>query len=100
MIYVIRYMGMFPNVFGLANTAFLNTNNNTYALYERDKPYLIDIDKSHFLWIDVYNCCRAYKHWYLSLLKFQSYNFFLNFLTFFESNHIFYFILKFYFKMA
>jgi carotenoid cleavage dioxygenase-like enzyme len=42
---LLHHMGMFPNVFGLANTAFFNTNNNTYALYERDKPYLIDIDK-------------------------------------------------------
>lgn len=44
--YVLLYqIGIFPNVLGLANTAILNTNNNTYAFYERDKPYLIDINK-------------------------------------------------------
>ena len=42
---LLHHLGMFPNVFGLANTAILNANNNTYALYERDKPYLIDINK-------------------------------------------------------
>ncbi len=44
---LLHHMGMFPNVFGLANTALLNANNNTYALYERDRPYLIDIDKQN-----------------------------------------------------
>lgn len=33
-----------PNILGLANTAIFNVYNNSYALYERDKPYLIDID--------------------------------------------------------
>lgn len=42
---LLHQIGLFPNVLGLANTAILNTNNSTYALYERDKPYLIDIDK-------------------------------------------------------
>ena len=42
---LLHHLGLFPNVFGLANTAILNANNNTYALYERDKPYLIDINK-------------------------------------------------------
>jgi len=42
---IIHHMGMLPNVFGLANTAILNANNQTYALYERDRPYLIDINK-------------------------------------------------------
>ena len=42
---LLHHLGMFPNVFGLANTAILNTHNNTYALYERDNPYLININK-------------------------------------------------------
>ena len=42
---LLHHLGMFPNVFGLANTAILNANNNTYALYERDNPYLININK-------------------------------------------------------
>jgi len=37
-------IGLFPNVLGLANTAILNIKNNAYALYERDSPYLLDID--------------------------------------------------------
>lgn len=44
---LLHHMGLFPNVFGLANTAILTTNNDTYALYERDQPYLIDIDKEN-----------------------------------------------------
>ena len=44
---LLHHVGMFPNVFGLANTAFLNTKNHTYALYERDLPYMIDIDKEN-----------------------------------------------------
>ena len=42
---LLHHLGMFPNVFGLANTAILNAHNNTYALYERDNPYLININK-------------------------------------------------------
>lgn len=42
---LLHHLGIFPNILGLANTAILNTNNNTYALYERDNPYLINIDK-------------------------------------------------------
>jgi len=44
----------FPNVLGMANTAILNVENsidykdnktsNNYALFERDYPYLLDID--------------------------------------------------------
>lgn len=33
-----------PDIMGLANTALMNVNNKYYALYERDKPYLLDID--------------------------------------------------------
>jgi hypothetical protein len=39
---------LFPNVLGMANTAILNVKNNKtynyYALFERDHPYLIDIN--------------------------------------------------------
>ena len=35
---------LFPNVMGMANTAILNVNNNNYALFERDHPYLLDIN--------------------------------------------------------
>lgn len=35
---------LFPNVMGMANTALLNVNNNNYALFERDHPYLLDIN--------------------------------------------------------
>jgi hypothetical protein len=37
-------IGLLPDVMGLANTALLKVNNKYYALYERDKPYLLDID--------------------------------------------------------
>jgi carotenoid cleavage dioxygenase-like enzyme len=33
-----------PNMLGVANTAFFHFKNKTYALFERDKPYLINID--------------------------------------------------------
>lgn len=36
--------GLLPDVMGLANTALLNIKNKCYALYERDKPYLLQID--------------------------------------------------------
>lgn len=36
--------GILPDVMGLANTALFNVKNKIYALYERDKPYLLDID--------------------------------------------------------
>jgi hypothetical protein len=41
---VLNKLNLFPNVLGLANTAILAITNKSYALYERDKPYLIDID--------------------------------------------------------
>jgi carotenoid cleavage dioxygenase-like enzyme len=34
----------FPNMLGVANTAFLDFNNHTYVLFERDQPYEIDIN--------------------------------------------------------
>jgi len=36
--------GILPDVMGLANTALFNVNNKIYALYERDNPYLLDIN--------------------------------------------------------
>ena len=35
---------LFPNVMGMANTAILNIQNKNYALFERDYPYLININ--------------------------------------------------------
>lgn len=40
----LHHMKLVPNILGLANTALLNVNDEIYALYERDMPYLIDID--------------------------------------------------------
>jgi hypothetical protein len=37
-------IGILPDVMGLANTALFNVKNKIYALYERDNPYLLDID--------------------------------------------------------
>jgi carotenoid cleavage dioxygenase-like enzyme len=42
-------MRLLPNILGLANTALLKVNKNVYALYERDMPYLLDIDFSNKL---------------------------------------------------
>jgi len=36
-------LGMMPNIFDLANTAFLSIKNKTYSLFERDYPYEIYI---------------------------------------------------------
>ena len=36
-------LGMIPNVFDLANTAFMSVKNKTYSLFERDYPYEISI---------------------------------------------------------
>jgi hypothetical protein len=33
-----------PSLMDVANTALININQNIYALYERDKPYLLNID--------------------------------------------------------
>jgi hypothetical protein len=37
-------LGMLPNPIGVANTAFLDTGNKKYLLFERDLPYEIHID--------------------------------------------------------
>jgi carotenoid cleavage dioxygenase-like enzyme len=37
-------MKMLPNVLGLANTSLFNMNNKILALYERDVPYLLNLD--------------------------------------------------------
>lgn len=36
-----------PNMNGVANTALLHVQNQTYALFEYDKPYLLNIDKEN-----------------------------------------------------
>ena len=36
--------GMIPNPMGVANTAFMKTSNQIFALFERDLPYEIYID--------------------------------------------------------
>jgi len=36
--------GILPDIMGLANTALLNIKKKCYALYERDKPYLLNIN--------------------------------------------------------
>ena len=41
---LLNKLGLFPNTLGLANTAILNIKNKAYALYERDSPYLLDVD--------------------------------------------------------
>jgi len=33
-----------PNIVGIANTALIHRGKHTYALFERDLPYLLDID--------------------------------------------------------
>jgi hypothetical protein len=41
---ILNKMKLFPNFLGLANTAILKIKDETYALYERDMPYLIKFD--------------------------------------------------------
>lgn len=43
---LLNVLGIIPNVLGLANTAFLHVHptEHIYALFERDKPYKIDIN--------------------------------------------------------
>jgi len=41
---VFSKIGLLPDVMGLANTALLKVKDKYYALYERDKPYLLDIN--------------------------------------------------------
>jgi len=40
------HMHIIPNVLGLANTAILKVNNQTYSLFERDLPYELSVDDS------------------------------------------------------
>jgi carotenoid cleavage dioxygenase-like enzyme len=42
--YLFEKIKLLPNLLGLANTSFLKIKNKIYVLYERDLPYLIDID--------------------------------------------------------
>jgi len=41
---ILYEMKLLPNMLGVANTAFLNINKQTYTLFERDLPYEIKID--------------------------------------------------------
>lgn len=41
---MLNTMDMMPDMMGVSNTAFLNVNNKIYTLFERDKPYYINID--------------------------------------------------------
>ena len=41
---VMNKLNLLPNLMGMANTALLNVENNIYALFERDIPYLIDVN--------------------------------------------------------
>lgn len=41
---LLHYIGMMPNMLGVANTALLQYYNQTLALFEYDKPYLLNID--------------------------------------------------------
>jgi carotenoid cleavage dioxygenase len=44
-LYILLYkMGIFPNIFDLANTSFMKIKDNIYILFERDFPYKINID--------------------------------------------------------
>jgi len=40
----LNFLKLIPNMLGVANTAFLNFQNKTYVLFERDMPYEIYID--------------------------------------------------------
>jgi carotenoid cleavage dioxygenase-like enzyme len=41
---IMNKLNLLPNLMGMANTALLNVENNIYALFERDTPYLIDVN--------------------------------------------------------
>ena len=41
---IMNKLNLLPNLMGMANTALLNVENNIYALFERDIPYLIDVN--------------------------------------------------------
>jgi hypothetical protein len=42
--FILNKLNVLPNVMGVSNTAFINVNNKIYTLFERDHPYLIDIN--------------------------------------------------------
>lgn len=42
--FILNKLNILPNVMGVSNTAFINVNNKIYSLFERDYPYLIDIN--------------------------------------------------------
>lgn len=46
---LLNKMGCIPNTLGLANTAFLTIDEQTFALFERDHPYQIYIDIDNHL---------------------------------------------------
>lgn len=46
---------LFPNILGLANTALFLVNKKVYVLFERDQPYLLDVD---FLKKDIYTLSK------------------------------------------
>lgn len=41
---IMNKLSLLPNVLGLANTAFLHVNHKNFVLFERDRPYQIDVD--------------------------------------------------------
>ena len=43
---VLNFLKIIPNMLGVANTAFLNFQNKTYVLFERDMPYEISVDSN------------------------------------------------------
>lgn len=42
--FVLNKFKLLPSMMDLANTALLNVNGSVYALYERDMPYLLNVD--------------------------------------------------------
>jgi carotenoid cleavage dioxygenase-like enzyme len=44
---ILNYLRIIPNMLGVANTAFLQVYDRSYALFERDMPYEIRIDSSN-----------------------------------------------------
>jgi len=42
--HILHILGVLPNMLGVANTSLLTINNNIYAMFERDNPYLMKVD--------------------------------------------------------
>jgi len=42
--FILNKLNVLPNFMGVSNTAFININDKIYTLFERDYPYLIDIN--------------------------------------------------------